>query len=67
MPAVSLLDNPGDRAYILSAIETIERAIVECVHQAHELDQALLNLLRTLPEAERKEMPMAPGQGPKKK
>ena len=49
------LDNPGDNAYIRTELEHIEADIVNCVHRVQELQQALTNLLRTLPEAEARE------------
>ena len=49
------LDNPGDNAYIRTELEHIEADIANCVHRVQALQQALTNLLRTLPEAEYKE------------
>ena len=49
------LDNPGDNAYIRTAIECILSDISLCLAKTMQLQEALSNLIRTLPEAEARE------------
>jgi hypothetical protein len=49
------LDNPQDNAYIKTELEEIEALIVAVYSRVEGLGKALQNLIRTLPEAERKE------------
>ena len=56
-----------DKEAIASALEHVEREMVDVIHCIGSLQEALHSLLKALPAPSYEPMPMAPGQGPKPK